>query len=172
MKKIFIKSKNLEIRKFEKKHISKKYISWLNNKNLMKYSDQRFYKHDYKSVMNYLAFMKKTNNFFFAIIEKSLLLGHIGNISVYFDEYNKTAEISILIGEKKARGLGYGLEAWNSVLIEILKMKSVNKAVAGTLKINKKMVNIMKKSKMKKTGERKSFIYYNKSYQDLVFYQK
>ena len=65
MKKIFIKSKNLEIRKFEKKYISKKYISWLNNKNLMKYSDQRFYKHDFKSAMNYLASMKKTNNFFF-----------------------------------------------------------------------------------------------------------
>ena len=172
MKKIFVKSKNLEIRKFEKKHISEKYISWLNNKRLMKYSDQRFYKHDFKSVMNYFDFMKKKNNFFFAIIEKSSHLGHIGNISVYFDKQNKTAEMSILIGEKKARGLSYGLEAWSSVLFELLKMKSVNKVVAGTMKINKKMVSIMKKSKMKKAGERKSFIYHNKSYQDLVFYQK
>ena len=106
MKKLFAKSKNLEIRVFTKKDITKKYISWLNNKNLMKYSNQRFYKHNHKSIENYFISMKNSNNLFLAIIEKSLNLGHVGNISVYFDKYNKTAEISILIGEKKALSLG------------------------------------------------------------------
>ena len=67
----------------------------------MKYSDQRFYKHDFKSVINYFDFMKKKIIFFLQLLKKSSHLGHIGNISVYFDKHNKTAEMSILIGEKK-----------------------------------------------------------------------
>ena len=169
MKKIFTKSKNLEIRIFSKKYINKKYISWLNNKKLMKFSRQVYFKHNYNSCVEYLKSMNRSKNLFLAIIEKSSSLGHVGNVSIYFDKLNKTADISIMIGEQKALGCGY--EAWNAVLIKLLKMKSVNKVIAGTLKLNKKMIKIMKKSKMKKTGERKSVFLYNKKYHDFVFYQ-
>ena len=54
----------IDLVKFNKKFITKKYISWLNNKQLMKYSEQRLKKHNYKSCKLYLQNAKKIKTYF------------------------------------------------------------------------------------------------------------
>ena len=172
MKKIEINTKNLKIKNFTKKNINKKYLSWLNDKKLMKYSEQRFQKHTYKSCLSYYNYMKKSKNLFFAIYIKNFYLEHIGNLSIYFDTNNKLADMSIMLGEKKIIGKGYGLEAWNAVLNKLLKLKKINKVTAGTMEQNMRLIRIMKKSKMKKIGYKKSVALFNKKYQNIIYYSK
>ena len=59
------KDKSLRLVKFEKKHISKNYLLWLNNKEI-KYSQNRFSKHNYPSAIKYLNKNTIDGNLFFA----------------------------------------------------------------------------------------------------------
>lgn len=170
--KINIDTQNLRIKNFTIKNINKRYISWLNNKKLMNYSIQKFQKHTYKSSMRYYLGMKKSKNLFLAIYKKNFILKHIGNISVYFDMNNKLADMSIIIGEKSAKGKGYGFEAWNSVLSKLLKSNKIRKVTAGTMELNRSMIRIIKKSKMKKIGYKKSAVLYKKKYQNIIYFSK
>ena len=134
----------IKLVKFNKKFITKKYISWLNNKKLIKYSDQRLKKHTYESCKLYLQNTKRNKDLFFAVVEKTTKK-HVGNIYVKMDKVNNTGDIRILIGEGSK---GYGFDAWNSA-IKVLKKMNIRKITGGTISINKAMIKIFKKSKMK-----------------------
>jgi [ribosomal protein S5]-alanine N-acetyltransferase len=43
-----IKTKRLLIVPFSEKHLQEKYVGWLNDKELMRYSEQRHKKHDFE----------------------------------------------------------------------------------------------------------------------------
>lgn len=155
----------IKLVKFNKRFISTKYISWLNNKKLMKFSDQRLKKHTFESCKLYFQNTRKNKDLFFAVIEK-ITKKHVGNIYVKVDKINNTGDVRILIGET---GKGYGFDAWNSV-IQICKKLNIRKITGGTISTNLAMVKIFKKSKMK--FEYRKIKYYkrgNKFY-DLIGY--
>ena len=155
----------IKLVKFSKRFISTKYISWLNNKKLMKFSDQRLKKHTFKSCKLYFQNTRKNKDLFFAVLEK-ITKKHVGNIYVKVDKINNTGDVRILIGET---GKGYGFDAWNSA-IKICKKLNIRKITGGTIATNKAMVKIFKKSKMK--FEYRKIKYYkrgNKFY-DLIGY--
>ena len=95
-----LNSLNLLLRPFIKKNITKKYLLWLSNKEVTKYSELRHSSHDKSSAIKYFDFMKNKKNLFYAIYFKKTNL-HIGNIAAYIDWNNSTANLTILIGEKK-----------------------------------------------------------------------
>lgn len=172
---IFLTHKKYKIvlKNFTKKLISKKYLSWLNDKNLMKYSEHVHYKHSKKTSLNFLNFIKKENNLFFAIgifdHNQDNNFCHIGNLIVYFDKKNKKAQFSIMIGEKKYRNKGIALFVWNKIIKYIFKKYQFVKVIsAGTMEANKGMVHLLKKSKMKLIQIPK-FFYFKKKYVDKIY---
>jgi hypothetical protein len=106
-----ISNKNILIKPFRKKYITKKYVSWLNDKDFTKYSEQRHYQHTIGSCIKFLDYNKNSNNIFYAVFFKKNKLEHIGNILAHVDLNSSSANLTILIGEKKYWGLGCGLEA-------------------------------------------------------------
>ena len=54
-----IKTKNLLIKPFTKTNITKKYISWLNNKEVTKFSEQRHYFHTKQSCLEFYNNLRK-----------------------------------------------------------------------------------------------------------------
>ena len=94
MKKDLWGKSNLKILPFEKKHFTKRYISWLNDKDVVKFSEQRHQKHTRKTCQSYIKSLKKNRGKLFAI--ELLNRRHIGNISVHRNIKNSTAEIGIL----------------------------------------------------------------------------
>jgi len=143
----------VKLDRFTMDDIDENYISWLNDKELMKFSNQRFKAHTVESCREYLYYMEEANNLFYAIrigSEKK----KIGTITAYINHRHKTADIGILIGRKDIAGKGYGHQAWVK-LIEILVVdKGIRKITCGTLRCNEKMMRIIKKTKMKEEGVR------------------
>ena len=129
----------IKLKKFTKKNITKQYISWLNNKDLMKFSRHKTVLFDHKLCENFYNEMKSKNNLFYAIYKNTK---HIGNIIAYLNLKNSSANLSIMVSVK-----GTGFEAWNKAL-ELLLQKGVKKVYAGTNLNNLKMINICLKSKM------------------------
>lgn len=52
------------LRPFAMLDIDDKYVDWLNDPNVVRFSNQRFLRHDRKSCLRYLASFEGTSNFF------------------------------------------------------------------------------------------------------------
>tara|TARA_B100000242_G_scaffold293140_1_gene270344 strand:- start:1429 stop:1971 length:543 start_codon:yes stop_codon:yes gene_type:complete len=150
-------------------HLTREYLTWMNDKDLMKYSENRHGKHTKRSALKYYDFMKKNGNYFLAILDKKNEK-HIGNISVYFDKINDVADISILIGDTNYIKCGYGIDAWQAIILYLKDILKVRKISAGTLIDNRPMIALMKKSNMKKDGVRKDHYLLNNHPKNIVYY--
>ena len=160
--------KKIKLIVFNNNLISKKYISWLNDKNLMQYSDRRHSSHNKKSCKNYLKSFKKTDNKFFAIIDKKSK-EHVGNITAIIDRNNSSADIGILVGKSNQ---GYGIAAWEEMM-KYLFSKNIRKVTGGAMKNNTAMVKIFKKSKMKfEYIKKKQYLYKKNKPVDFIGYYK
>ena len=154
------RNKVLRFKKFTNNNITKKYLMWLNNKELMRYSRHRHYIHSKSSVKKYIK--STSNNWFLTIsIKKTKSFKHIGNISVYFDNNNKSASISILIGSVDFRNLGLGKVIWQEIMKRLSGLKEVKLIKAGTFYKNIQMIKIFKFSNMK-LSKKNSYIYAKK----------
>lgn len=157
---------HLELKKFNKADITKKYLGFLNNKTLLRYSDQRNNIHTRKSCLKYLKSFKNTNNLFLKITLKKNL---IGTCTVYVDKKNKKANIGFLLGDQKNQNKGYSTLVLKS-LIRYLFKHQINKVTCGTVSNNYPMIKICKKNKMFLEARLKKEKFINNKFRDVVIY--
>ncbi len=124
---------------FTGEYITSKYIAWLNDPEVVKFSKQRHTKHDRESCLVYWNTFDGIKNIGWAIISDSV---HIGNITAHIDEKG-SVELALLIGEKSVWGKGYGTDAWRSVCNYFLKQDRIKRIKAGTVLSNTGMRKIM-----------------------------
>ena len=147
---------------------NKEYVAWLNNKKLLKYSNQRFEKNNFTTLKNFFLLSKKNDNFFYKILTKH---NHfIGTIQCTIDKNHKSGNLGILIGNIKFQSKGYGMDAWLIAIKHLQKTRKLKKIYAGTLSCNKPMLKIFKKSKMTYETRFKKHEIVNKKYYDLIYY--
>ena len=168
MNSTIIKAQRLRIVVFSEQYLTEKYVSWLNDKETMKYSDQRFLQHTITTCKKYWKSFEGTSHQFWAIVLKDKKETHIGNITTYIDLINDVTDISILIGERSLWGKGYGSEAWQTMCDYLLIKKKVRKVTAGTISANKGMLRLMKKSGMVEDGRRKHHCIYEQKEVDVI----
>lgn len=150
-----IKTDRLSLVPFSREHLGSRYLGWLNDKTTMHFSEQRHKKHSLKSSLDYWRSFQNTPNHLWAIETSIDNLGHIGNVNAYLNIPNQIADIGIMIGERGARGRGFGLEAFGGVVDFLFKKEKMRKITAGTVISNKPMIHIMKKMGMNPDGIRK-----------------
>lgn len=149
-----IATRRLRIAPFGAAHLTERYVAWLNDKALMKYSEQRHRAHTLESCRRYWQSFAGSPNFFWAIEEVEEGLGHIGNVNAYCDRRNLVADIGLLIGEPAAAGRHYGLEAWLGVADFLFRRQGMRKVTGGCIAENAAMVRIMEKAGMVPDGVR------------------
>jgi ribosomal-protein-alanine N-acetyltransferase len=143
-----IETPRLRIVPFSEAFLSSRYVGWLNDPEVVRYSEQRHKRHTLESCRQYWQSFKDSPHFFWAITTVDSELGHIGNINAYIDEFNSTASVGIMVGERTASRKGYGLEAWIAVCNYLIYDVGIRKVAAGTVAVNKGMLRIMEKSGM------------------------
>jgi RimJ/RimL family protein N-acetyltransferase len=129
----------------------KQQVVWLNDPEVVKYSEQRHRRHDYASQHKYIESFHPPS--MLRLITASNQL--IGSITAHVDEHNSVADMGILIGDKSKWGQGYGTEAWEA-LMEHLFGAGIRKITAGCMSPNLGMVSICEKTKMHLEGYRRS----------------
>lgn len=144
---------------FAERHLTQAYVDWLNDKALMRYSEQRHRHHSLESCRAYWESFAGTPHVFWAVEATADGLGHVGNITVTVDPRNEVADVAILIGAAAARGRRYGLEAWRAVLTHLIADRGLRKVTAGTLAINQGMRAILRDAGMVEDGcQRRQFL--------------
>lgn len=142
------------LRTFHENDITDEYLAWLNDPMLMRFSNQRFRKHDRASSIDYLNIAASGDNLFFAIIDQDTG-GLLGTIAARVSQIHDTADLGIMVGKREARGKGIGLEAWALMESYLFNTKRLRKITAGTLRINTSMVKLALSSGMHVEGIRK-----------------
>ena len=144
-----IESQRLRIIPFHRSLITSKYINWLNDPDVNRFSHQKDKFHTMNSCLDYLNSYANSENSFWAIVEICDGHGHIGNITATFDKDSTSADVGILIGEKQLWSQGYGLEAWMAVCDFLICRKKILKTTGGTVIKNKAMLSFFRKVGMR-----------------------
>ncbi len=164
-----IETPRLLITPFKEEHLTQRYVNWLNDPDVVKYSEQLYKYHTLESCRTYWESYKNTPHYFWAIISRDAIQGHIGNLNAYVDTNNRVADMGILIGDKRIWGNGYGTEAWIAVGDYLLNHLGLRKISAGTLEVNLGMINIMRHSGMTEDGRRRRHYLFEGQEVDLIF---
>jgi len=151
--------------------INDTYIGWLNDKNVMKYSNQRFLLHGMDSCLRYQASFEGTNNLFMAIRRLSDN-DLIGTLTAYIASNHGTVDVGIMIGNQSIWGMGYGLDAWITMTNWLLRRKDIRKLTAGTLACNFGMIKLMERSGMVLEATRKDQEMVDGKAVDILYYAK
>ena len=165
--------KKVHLKKININRISKEYETWMNDWEIIKFTEQRFKKTSIKDIKNYL---KKINNsksdFIYGIYIKDRKNDiHIGNIKIgSINFYHKRAEISYFIGNKFFWNKGVGKKAINLIL-NIAKNKfKLKKIIAGVYSLNRSSINVLLSNGFKKEATLKSHIVFNnKRYNSYIY---
>ena len=110
-KKYRIDGERLYLRIIMQSDKSEKYLSWLNDDEVQRFTRRRGKKFVMRDVEEFLASAVSSDDFHFGIFLNAADR-HIGNISLnLIDEKNMSAEISIMIGDRSVWGSGYAKDA-------------------------------------------------------------
>lgn len=132
---------------FGRQHLTERYVSWLNDPEVVRFSEQRHRQHTLESCRAYAASRWASDHYFLAV-ETIADAVHVGNIGVLVDRPNLLADMSIVIGERAVWGKGVATAAWRSVLTQLLGPLGFRKVIAGTMEVNTAMLNLMARSQM------------------------
>lgn len=164
-----LSNRKVVLQPFELADINEKYINWLNDPEVVKYSNQRFLEHGYHSCRAYYDSFDNSENLFIKILCADDM-AFIGTLTVYFSPNHQTADIGIMIGEKSYWGRGLGAAAWRLILDWIKSNTNTRKVTAGTMSVNVGMLNIFERSGMVYEATRKRQELLDGKPVDLVYY--
>ena len=156
---------------FEDHDITDAYIGWLNDPEVVRFSNQRFCVHTLESCRAYLKSFEGTLNLFFSIRRRSDGRA-IGTMTVYHSAPHGVADVGVMIGERSVWGGGYGQDAWNALLDWLLTQRGLRKVTAGALAGNRGMVRLMERSGMSLEGVRRAQEIVDGEADDIVLYAR
>lgn len=127
-------------------------VRWLNDPEVVRYSEQRHQHHTQFSQMGYINSFKGSSHIWrIARVDTG---AHIGNLTATHDADNNVADVGIMIGQASLWGQGYGAEAWDAACSWLLGAGGVRKLEAGCMRSNEAMMKIIQKSGFRLEGER------------------
>ena len=126
-------SDNFFLRVLQVRDISEAYINWLNNHEIMQYTEQTRTTHNEQNVASFVSSMlDSSENYLFGIFDDA---NHIGNIKIGpIDSFHKTADISYVIGHKNYWGRGIAsmaIKAISEIAFMELELEKIYAGVYG-----------------------------------------
>lgn len=139
-----LRGKTVALREIALSDVGPRYVAWLNDPEVMQFTESRFQSHDLQGVMAYVSTVLADRDSLMWAVWESESGGHVGNIKLGGINWtHRFADIGILIGERSAWGRGYATEA----------ITLVCGYAFGSLKLHKLMANMY----VENVGSRRAF---------------
>jgi len=147
----------------------KEHIKWLNDAELMRWSEQRWVGHDWETQRRFLDKAQMDGNPLVWDIRMKIenpnpapsadyglrdLFPTIGSLHAYINDRHCRADLGIMIGPEFGRK-GYGKEAWQAVCDYLRTVRGIEKFEAGCVNGNVGMVKILHARGWRVEGRRK-----------------
>lgn len=169
MKQAFLTSQRLHYQPLCLEHLSSEYIQWLNDAEVCRFNRHHTYPYNEEKAKAYIqAVMHDTRSIVLAIIETQSNR-HIGNIALQqIDPVNRSADLSILIGERSAWGRSYATEAFSTLMAHGFGALNLHRIYCGTAAENRAMRHVAQKVGMRQEGVRREAMFKEGRYLDIV----
>jgi len=163
----FIEGKQIYLREVRLSDVGEQYYKWLNDNEVSQFLETKFFPQSIKSIENYVSSMLcSKESVFLAIIVKENEK-HIGNIKIGpINWIHRFADVSLVIGDKKSWGKGFGSEAIKLVVEYSFKKLNLHRLSAGIYSNNVGSIKAFEKAGFKEEGIKKSIRFFNGSYID------
>jgi len=168
-KKVEIRTPRLRLLAFDDRHLTKEYLGWLNDRDLMRFSEQRRRAHTFESCTAYWHSFQDTCNHFVAIERTQGNPIFIGTATLYVDQHSGVANIGILIGDRSAQCQGLGSEAWIGLMHFAFEKLGMRKVEGGALSVNEPIMRLFHKVGLRSDGRRTRQALWEGKEVDLVF---
>lgn len=166
-----LQGRKVLLRAFTPEDITEAYIAWLNDPEVVRFSNQRFRRHDRETCLAYVRSFSDSANHFVSVIDRAGGQA-VGTMTAYVAPQHGTADMGIMIGARAAWGQGYGLDAWRTLGEWLLAQPGMRKLTGGTLACNVGMVRIMERAGMQREAVRRAQELVDGVAQDVVYYAK
>ena len=108
----YIEGRRLFLREVRQEDVNDDYYSWMNDPEVTRYLETRYIPQSRENISRYVEAMSGKRDEIFLAICMRKSAAHIGNIKLGpINWIHRFADISLIIGEKKCWGKGYGSEA-------------------------------------------------------------
>ena len=153
---MFLEGKRIRLREVCIEDVNEIYYRWLNDPEITRYLESRFYPNSIISLRNYVKNNSgNKDNLLLAIILKEENR-HIGNIKLGpINWLHRFSDVGLLIGEKDCWGKGYATEAIKLISNHAFDHLNLHKLIAGSYDVNKGSIQAFKKAGFSIEGIRK-----------------
>jgi RimJ/RimL family protein N-acetyltransferase len=168
----FLSGKKIYLRSLQLEDFDGPYLSWFNDKEVCSGNSHHIFPFTMDDAKKYIEFSNKKmeNHLILAIISKANSK-HIGNIALQnINNIVRSAELSIIIGEKSEWGKGIGKEACKLICDHGFLSMNLNRISCGTYENNDTMKKIALFLGMKEEGCRRNAAYKDGRYIDIIEY--
>ena len=106
------------LKELTRKDVTKNYVEWMNDYEVVEYTEQKYKKHTTKNVTKFVINKQKSKNeFLYGIYLKNKKKKHIGNIKLGpINFIHRYGEISYFIGDKSYWGKNYATKAISEII--------------------------------------------------------
>ncbi len=148
------------------------YVSWMNDYEIVKYTESRFFQHTMESIKQFVINSTNTNNILFGIFINDKKT-HIGNIKLgSINWIHRYADVGIIIGDKNYWGQGIATSAIKIVTDYAFNHLNLHKLVAGAYQYNLGSINAFKKNGFESVYIDKERYFFEGKYIDGVHMEK
>lgn len=133
--------------------ISEQYLTWMNDPEVLKYTESRWKKYDENDLKIFIQNMNKSENDYLFGIFITDTGKHIGNIKIgNVNQYHKFADLGIIIGTKEEWGKGYATEAMKLAVDYAFTQLKLYKVTAGVYANNLGSIKALEKAGFRECG--------------------
>lgn len=121
--------------------ITPTHVAWLNDAEVVRFSNQRLLRHTLDSSLRYWAGFEGGDNLYLSVrrLDNDQALG---TLTAYCNRHHGTADLGILMGERSAWGQGLGQEAFSLLADWLARQPGMRKLTCGTLANNHAMLQV------------------------------
>lgn len=136
----------IEIMPFKEGDITSEYLSWLSDRNLMKFSRQSVLAHSYESSVDYMNELRDSDGEFMKIVEAKTRIT-LGTLS-FRRVTSSSIDLGLMVAADNFRGKGVGRIAWKMGIDFAWRNFPIDRITAGSNSKNIAMLKIIETSGM------------------------
>lgn len=167
----FLVGPKVILRALEASDLRGRYVDWLNDRQTNRHTSRGRFPVTRKAAEEYIARVSRSNHELVMAITARKTGKHLGNISLQKIHWvDRSAEFAILMGERSARGRGYGTEAAHLLVEHGFRELGLNRIYCGTTSENMGMQKLALSLKMRQEGTQRQSVYKDGKFVDVFLY--
>lgn len=167
----FLIGERLYLRALAESDADGPYAGWFNDAETCRGNSHHVFPATSESALDYIRSSLRTRESLILAIVLKDGQRHIGNIALQnIQPLHRTAELSILLGDRAAWGQGYAAEAAELILAHGFHSLNLHRVGCGTFTDNKAMQKLAQRLGMREEGRRREAAFKNGVLQDVIEY--